>query len=149
MMTYDYVIDTWTTRDWPLYSPFAWLYIFIHIICVLLLILCSALRFLKYKPVHNSNWNSPFLIEQSTTIWTIHVKIKVRYPSLVKLIYIFTHFFHSPHSSFTFETDGLWYCGESYLLGTLHPPRPGPNLFYVVEEEEPDGASVSPNPGRK
>ena len=79
--------------------PSLQLYIYMHIICVLRLILCCALRCLKYKRVHNSNWHSPFLIQQSTTTSTLLFNIKVRYPSLFKLIYIFTHFPHSPHSS--------------------------------------------------
>ena len=74
------------------------LYICMHIICVLRLLLCLTLRSFKYKPVHNSNWHSPFLIQQSTTTSTLLFNIKVRYPSLFKLIYIFTHSPHSPHS---------------------------------------------------
>ena len=75
------------------------LYICMHIICVLRLILCMAQRSLKYKLVHNSNWHSPFLSQQSTTTSTLLFNIKVCYPSLFKLIYIFTHSSHSPHSS--------------------------------------------------
>ena len=70
------------------------LYICMHIICVLRLILCLTLRYFKYKPVHNSNWHSPFLIQQSTTTSTLLFNIKVRYFSLFKLLYISTH---SPH----------------------------------------------------
>ena len=73
-------------------------YICMHIICVLRLIICLALRSFKYKPVHNSNWHSPFVIQQSTTS-TLLFNIKVRYPSLLKFIYNFTHSYHSPHSS--------------------------------------------------
>ena len=75
------------------------LYICMHIICVLRLILCLELRCLKYKPVHNSNWHSPFLIQQSTTTSTLLFNIKVRYPSFFKFIYSFTHSPHSQHSS--------------------------------------------------
>ena len=38
------------------------LYICMHLICVFRLILRFAVRFLKYKHVHNSNSHSPFLI---------------------------------------------------------------------------------------
>ena len=36
---------------------------------------------------------------------------------------------------------------ESYLLGTLHTSRPGPNLFYVGEKKSQAGAIVPPNLG--
>ena len=58
------------------------LYICMHIICVLRLILYLALRSFKNKFVHNSNWHSPFLIQQSTTTSTLLFNIKVRYPSI-------------------------------------------------------------------
>ena len=53
-------------------------------------------------------------------------------------LYIFLHIPLINHIHlFAFGTDGLWYRGEGHLLGTLHPTRPGPNLFYVGEEKEP------------
>ena len=98
-MTYDYVI----TREQCMIDLCTLLllelYICMLIICVLRLILCFALGSLKYKRVHNSNWHSPFLIQQSTTTSTLLFNIKVCYPSLYKLINIFTHSPHSPHSS--------------------------------------------------
>ena len=94
------------------------LYICMHIICVLRSILCCVLRFLKYKRVHNLNWHSPFLLQQSTTTSTLLFNIKVRYLSLFKCIYIFTHFPHSPHSSFRFRDRWtLLLCGGSYIRG--------------------------------
>ena len=74
-------------------------YICMHILCVLRLIICFALRSLKYKSVHKSNLHSPFLIQQSSTISTLLFNIKVRCFSLFKLNNIFTHSPHSPHSS--------------------------------------------------
>ena len=79
--------------------PLLQLYLCMHIIFVLRLIPCCALRSLKYKRLHNLNWQSPFLIQQSLTTSTLLFNIKVRYPSLFKLIYIFTHSPHSPHLS--------------------------------------------------
>ena len=75
------------------------LYICMHILCVLRLILCLALRSFIYKLVHNSNCHSPFLTQQSTTMTTLLFNIKVRYPSLFTFIYNFTHSPHSPHLS--------------------------------------------------
>ena len=40
------------------------------------------------------------------------------------------------------------YFGEGHLLGTLHPPSPGPKLFYVGEEEEPGWSQYPTDPPR-
>ena len=49
---------------------------------------------------------------------------------------------------FAFGTDGLWYHGEGHLLGTLHPTRPGLNLFYVGEEKAPGWGQCYTDPWR-
>ena len=128
--------------------PSLQLYLCMHIIFVLRYILYCALRLLKYKHVHHSKMHSQFLIQQSTTTSTLLFKINVSYPSLFKLIYIFTlplihHIYLLP-----FGTDGLWYRGEGHLIGTLHPTRPGPNLFYVGEKQEPGWGQCSTDPRR-
>ena len=46
----------------------------------------------------------------------------------------------------SFGTSGFWYLKEGHLLGTLHPTRPGPNIFYVGEEEEPGWGRYSTDP---
>ena len=74
-----------------------------HIICVLISILCLALCSFIYNPVHNSNWPSPFVIQQSSTTSTLLFNIKVCYPTLFKFIYNFTHSPHSPHLSTRFR----------------------------------------------
>ena len=125
------------------------LYICMHLICGFCLIICFALSSLKFKRVHNSNWYLPFLIQTSTTTSNLLFNIKVLYPSLFKLINIFTHsLIHQIHL-LAFGTDGLWYCSEGLLLGTLHPTRPGPNLFYVGDEEEPGWGQCFTDPRRK
>ena len=113
------------------------------ILYVLRLILCCALRFLKYKRVHNSNWHSPYLLQQSTTISTLLFNIKVRYPSFFRFIYIFTHSPHSPHSSFRLrERWTLVSWGGSCTLPDL-------DLTSSMSERKKSqaGASVPPTPG--
>ena len=75
-----------------------------------------------------------FLQQQQSSILSC-IKT-VSYNSLNFSNYLILHTtIHSPHSNPKRSgIGGLWYCGEGHLLGTLHPTRPGPNLFYVSEE---------------
>ena len=57
-----------------------------------------------------------------------------------------THIIHL----FAFGTVGFGYLGEGQLLGTLHPTRPGPNLFfYIGEEKDPGWGHYSTDPRRQ
>ena len=71
IISYDLLSCYWDVNSaWMTFVlPLAW-YVDMHIICVLCLILCFALRSLKYKRLHNSNWHAPSLIQQSTTTST-------------------------------------------------------------------------------
>ena len=59
------------------------------------------------------------------------------YPSQILCIKFFHTHLNSPHwIPSRAGIGGLSYLGEGHILGTLHPARLGPNLFFVGEEEE-------------
>ena len=85
----------------------------------------------------------------TTTSSQLFNNITVRYPLCnYKYIYYTLPLTHHIHL-LTFGTGGFFYLGEGHLFVTLHPTRPGPNLFYVGEEEEPGWGQYSTDHRRR
>ena len=151
-MTHVHVYVSWSTREWPLYLSLAWNVQCIHMLYVKYWILCTTLHtlFIKESALFKlafAIFNSSFHQFNSSTSRT---SSRCAIHSIFNLICIVHTPLHSPHSTLlVFGTGGLWYRGEGHLLETLHPSWPGPNLFYVWEEEEPNRGHCFTDPRRR
>ena len=119
------------------------------IIRVVHLILCCEIRSLKYKRVHSSNWHLPFIIQQLDNKFTLQLHHNALSPRFIYIYIYITHFSSlTTLISLHFETGEFWCREEGHRLKTLHPTRPGPNLFYVGEEDKPGWGHYSIEPRR-
>ena len=118
-----------------------------HMCCPFNPMLCTTLFSIKARAQFKSAsviFNSTILQQHQVNSSTTS---RCAIPSEITNIYYTLPLTHHIHI-LAFGTGGFWYLGEGHLLGTLHPTRPGPNLFYVGEEEEPGWCQYSTDPRR-
>ena len=119
-----------------------------HMCCTFNPMLCTTLYSIKAR----AQFKSAFTIFNSTILQRHQVKSSTTSRCAIPSVLTNTHILHtsphSPHSSPCLGTGGFWYLGEGHLFETLHPTRPGPNLFYVGEKEEPGWGQYSTDPRR-
>ena len=113
---------------------------FYPMLCTTLFSIKARTQFKLLSAIFNSTILQQHQVNSTTSL-------RCAIPSVFTNIYYTLPLTHIIHL-FAFGTGGFWYLGEGHLLGTLHPTRPGPNLFYVGEEEEPGWGHYSTDPRR-
>ena len=118
-----------------------------HICCTFNPMLCTTL----YSIIARAQFKSASAIFNSTILQQQKVNLsttsRCAIPSVITYTYYTLPLIHYIHL-LAFGTGGFWYLGKGHLLGTLHPTRPGPNLFYVGKEEKSGWGEYFTDPRR-